>query len=61
MPIALYPRMKPFCAYCGSRGKFADRKECSERLIKNLSVKCNFDIENEDIFKDIDGVLDKSN
>mgnify|MGYP002623884978 CR=1 FL=1 len=59
LPIILYPKKIPACAYCGPRGSFAESKECSDRIVKGLSVKCNFDIDNEDIFNAIDSVLEK--
>lgn len=58
-PILIFPKKKPYCAYCGSRKKYAENPKCDQRLRSGFSVKCMNDIDNNDIFSIISEVINE--
>lgn len=44
LPKVLYSEPMPECAFCGSKGCYAQNENCRKRRENGKSLKCNFDI-----------------
>ena len=57
IPIVLYPSPVPRCAFCGDEGRYASDQLCKSRIEAGLSLRCNYEINNQDIFESIGNIL----